>query len=60
MIYRCIFNIFLFTKMLGLLRGASYIAPGANAVLLFVARGCPAASLRLASHLGHHTLHPIQ
>jgi hypothetical protein len=39
MIYRCIFKIFLFTKMLELLRGTSYIASGTNAALLFAARG---------------------
>ncbi|SDY03680.1 hypothetical protein [Nitrosomonas sp. Nm33] len=42
------------------LRGVSYAAPGANAALLFVAGGGPAASSRLASHLDHHTLHPVQ
>ncbi len=60
MIYRGIFEIFSFTKMVRPLRGASHVAPGANAALLFVAGGCPAASSRLASHLDQHTLHPVQ
>ncbi|WP_317536413.1 hypothetical protein [Nitrosomonas sp. Is37] len=46
--------------MVGPLRGASYVAPGANAALLFVTGNSPAASSRLASHLDHHTFHPVQ
>jgi hypothetical protein len=33
MTYRCIFKIFLFTKMLEAPRGASYVALGVNAAL---------------------------
>ncbi|MDV6343520.1 hypothetical protein [Nitrosomonas sp. Is37] len=36
------------------------VAPGANAALLFVAGGDPAALSRLASHLDHHTLYLVQ
>ncbi|WP_143032393.1 hypothetical protein [Nitrosomonas sp. Nm33] len=60
MTYRDIFEIFSFTRMMRPLRGASYIAPGANTALLFVAGSDPAASSRLASHLDHRTLRPIQ
>ncbi|MDV6343140.1 hypothetical protein [Nitrosomonas sp. Is37] len=60
MTYRGIFEIFSFTRMVMPLRGVSYVAPGANAVLLFVAGDGPAASSRLASHLDHHMLHPVQ
>ncbi|MDV6343431.1 hypothetical protein [Nitrosomonas sp. Is37] len=60
MTYRSIFEIFSFTRTVRPLRGASYIAPGANAALLFVAGGDPAASSRLASHLDHRTLHSVQ
>lgn len=60
MIYRGISEIFSFTRMVRPLRGASYVAPGANTALLFVAGGGPAASSRLASHLDQHTLYPVQ
>ena len=58
--YRGIFGIFSFTGTVRPLRGVSYVAPGANAALLFVAGSGPAASSRLASHLGQRTLHPVQ
>ncbi|MDV6343206.1 hypothetical protein [Nitrosomonas sp. Is37] len=58
MTYRGIFEIFSFIRMVRPLRGASYVAPGANAALLLVAEDTPVASSRLASHLNHHTLHP--
>ncbi|SFM72806.1 hypothetical protein SAMN05421863_10482 [Nitrosomonas communis] len=45
MIFSCIFNIYLYTKMLGPLRGASYTAPGANAMLLFVTGRAPCGLL---------------
>ncbi|WP_143032398.1 hypothetical protein [Nitrosomonas sp. Nm33] len=51
MTYRGIPGIFSFTGMVRPLRGASYVAPGTNAALLFVAGNDPAASSRLASHL---------
>ncbi|MDV6345170.1 hypothetical protein [Nitrosomonas sp. Is37] len=60
MAHRGIFKIFSFTRMVRSLRGASYVTPGANAALLFVAGGGPAASSRLVSHLDHHTLHLVQ
>ncbi len=60
MTYRGIFGIFSFTRMVRLLRGVSYVAPGANAALLFVAGNGPAALSRLASHLDHAMLHPVQ
>lgn len=60
MIHRGISEIFPFTRMVRPLRDTSYVAPGANATLLFVAGGGPAASSRLTSHLDHHTLHPVQ
>ncbi|WP_143032439.1 hypothetical protein [Nitrosomonas sp. Nm33] len=60
MTYRNISEIFSFTGMVKPLRSVSYVAPDANAALLFVAGGDPAASSRLASHLDHHTLHLVQ
>ncbi|WP_143032437.1 hypothetical protein [Nitrosomonas sp. Nm33] len=58
MTYRGIFEIFSFIRMVRPLRGASYVAPGTNAALLFVAGDDPAVSSRLASYLNHYTLHP--
>ncbi|SDY27715.1 hypothetical protein [Nitrosomonas sp. Nm33] len=60
MIYRGILEIFLFTGIVRPLQGASYVSPGTNTALLFVVGGDPAISSRLASHLDHHTLHPVQ
>ncbi|MDV6344038.1 hypothetical protein [Nitrosomonas sp. Is37] len=60
MTYRGILEIFSFTRIVRPLRGASYVAPGTNAALLFVAGDGPATSSRLASRLDHHTLHPVQ
>ncbi|MDV6345573.1 hypothetical protein [Nitrosomonas sp. Is37] len=60
MTYRGILEIFSFTRIVRPLRGASYVAPCANAALFFVAGNDPAASSRLASHLDHHTLHSVQ
>ncbi|MDV6344331.1 hypothetical protein [Nitrosomonas sp. Is37] len=60
MTYRGIFKIFSFIRMVRSLRGASYVAPGANAALLFVAGGGPAALSRLASHLDYHMFHSVQ
>ncbi|SDY02515.1 hypothetical protein [Nitrosomonas sp. Nm33] len=60
MTYSSIFEIFSFTRMVEPLQGVSYVASGANAALLFVAGDGPVASSCLASHLDHHTLHPVQ
>lgn len=60
MIYRDIMEIFSLIRMVGPLRGASYIAPCANVALLLVTEGGPAASSRLASQLDQHPLHSVE